>query len=346
MRAAVMRNQQIVVDEIADPVPGPGEVLAETIACGICGSDLHALVHSAELIKVAIDTGLSAMAWDQTRDVVMGHEFSARILELGPGVDSVEIGAEVAAMPGHRSGGRMVGVGYSNDYPGGYGERMVLGERSLRVIPNGLDPKLAALTEPTAVGLHAVNRSSVGELGQGALVIGTGPVGLSIIASLAARGVAPIVAADFSPTRRRLAEVMGAHVVVDPREQPAIEALAAETGSRRDPVVAFEAVGVPGTIDEQMRSLPRNSELVIAGVCMQSDTIWPTYGINKELTLRFVLGWTPDEFTESLHNIAEGRIDVAPLVTGEVGIDGVADAFTALADPETHAKILVRPSRS
>ena len=105
----------------------------------------------------------------------------------------------------------------------------------------------------------------------------------------------------------------------------------------------FEAVGVPGIIDDVLRRAPIGSRVVVAGVCMQPDTMHPFFAIAKEINVQFVLGYDPTEFTDSLRAIAEGEIDVAPMITGEVGLDGVGAAFDDLADPERHCKILVTP---
>jgi threonine dehydrogenase-like Zn-dependent dehydrogenase len=86
--------------------------------------------------------------------------------------------------------------------------------------------------------------------------------------------------------------------------------------------------------------------VVVAGVCMEDDRIRPLLGVQKELQIQFVLGYTPDEFAEALRALAEGRIDGAPLITGRVGVGGVAEAFGALARPDEHAKILVEPGRA
>jgi threonine dehydrogenase-like Zn-dependent dehydrogenase len=234
-------------------------------------------------------------------------------------------------------------VGYSNDFPGGYGERMVLTEPLLLPVPDGLPTEYAALTEPLAVGAHAVAKGQAGK-GDAALVVGCGPVGLAVIASLRLRGIGPIVAADFSPKRRGLAERLGADVVVDPAAQPPAAAFQKAAGGKQ--ALIFECVGVPGVINDLMRDAPRGARIVVAGVCMELDQIRPMYGINKELSVQFVLAYTPEEFAGTLRAIAEGKIDVAPLVTGRVGIDGVADAFRTLRDPEAHAKILVEPGRA
>jgi len=217
---------------------------------------------------------------------------------------------------------------------------MVLNDLLALTVPNGLEARRAALTEPMAVGLHAVNRSQITPE-HAAVVLGAGPVGLAVIAALRSLGVEPIVTADFSATRRRLALTMGAHEAVDPAVEPAIEAWR-RLGSKA-PVVIFEAVGVPGMLDAAMSDAPRGAQVLVVGVCMQPDTVHPFFGISKELSVQFVLGYDPTEFADTLRHIAEGELDVAPLITGEVGLDGVGDAFAALADPEQHCKILVVP---
>jgi len=132
-------------------------------------------------------------------------------------------------------------------------------------------------------------------------------------------------------------------VVVDPATTRPIDAWQAAAGAR--PAVIFECVGVPGLLHEVMRDAPREARVVVVGVCMEDDRIRPMLGINKELSLQFVLGYSPIEFAETLGHIAEGRIEVAPLVTGRVGVDGVPAAFGELATPDAHAKILVEPWR-
>ena len=342
MRAAVMRNSNLVVDTVPDPEPGPGEVLVKTLACGICGSDLHALRHADKLVESAAESGVPFLM-DVKRDIVMGHEFCAEIVDYGPGaVKTHAPGTRVVSMPLAMGAGGLQGVGYSNDYPGGYGELMKLSELFLIPVPNGLATEHAALTEPMAVGMHAVAKSRF-EQWDAPMVIGCGPVGLAVIAALKLRGAEPIVAADFSPTRRALAARMGAHVVVDPAQTPAIEAWREAAGAR--PAVIFECVGVPGLLLQVMRDAPREARVVVAGVCMEEDRIRPMIGINKELSLQFVLGYAPDEFAGTLTAIAEGKIDVAPLVTSRIGVGGVPAAFEELANPEGQAKILVEPWR-
>lgn len=339
----------MVVDEIDDLVPGPGQVLVETLACGICGSDLHTVGHADHMVETAVEAGIATFNFDPGRDLVMGHEMAVTVLEAGPGTDAPEPGTHAAAMPFLTTPSGMAVPGYDNDYPGGYSQRMLLDPGALVPVPNGLDPTVAALTEPIAVGVHAVNQSSA-EQGRPAVVIGAGPVGLAVIAALALAGAEPIVAADLSPGRRRLAEQMGAHVVVDPGGTDraegfarSIDALGPQTLGDTPPVI-FEAVGVPGMIDMAMTGAPRGSEVVVVGVCMEPDDFRPIMGIYKHLTVRFVLGWTPEEFSASLLHLAEGRVDGRTLITDEVPLDDVPDAFETLATPGDQVKILVRPN--
>jgi threonine dehydrogenase-like Zn-dependent dehydrogenase len=354
-----MRNHELVVDTVPEPEPAEGQVLVKTLACGICGSDLHALKYSERSIASS-NRADGVFGMDLGRDVLMGHEFCAEIVDYGPGCQkTLPTGTRVCSMPVAFGPGGLASVGYSNDVPGGYGELMVLTEAMLLPVPNGLGTEGAALTEPMAVGVHAVEKARItGE--DVPLVIGCGPVGLAVIAALKLEGVAPIIAADYSPARRRLAETLGADIVVDPAESSPYEtwtqAATPEGGSAAPgpfpglgpglrPAVLFECVGVPGVIQQMLAGAARGARVVVVGVCMEADTIEPILAITKELNLQFVIAYTPQEFAETLGHIAEGRIPTGPLITGKVGVGGVAGAFEELASPEKHAKILVEPWR-
>ncbi|OBK20949.1 alcohol dehydrogenase [Mycobacterium asiaticum] len=337
MRASVLRDGRMIYrDDVPEPVPGPGQVLVAVRCCGICGSDLHFAAHGAEVVelsnRLARDRG--GMDLDLNSDVFMGHEFSAEVIEAGPDTDTHAPGTLVTSIPVVLSAKGIEPIVFSNTTLGGYAERMLLSAPLLLPLPNGLDVRHAALVEPMAVGLHAVNKSGIG-VAETALVIGCGPIGLAIIAALRVRGVETIVASDFSSKRRELATKMGAHQTVDPAQGSPFDV--AKAG------VVFEAVGVPGIIDDVLQRARNGTRLVVAGVCMQADTVHPFFGIAKEINVQFVNAYTPEEFADSLRAIAEGDIDVAPMITGEVGLDAVGAAFEDLADPERHCKILVTP---
>ena len=360
MRAAVMRDHKLVVDDVPTPEPGPGEVLVKTLACGICGSDLHTLKHAEKLVEVSEKSG-GVFNMDLQRDIVMGHEFCVEVVGHGPDTkQAFKAGTRACSMPVLIRPSGVETVGYSNSNPGGYGELMRLTEGLLLEVPNGLTTAYAALTEPMAVGYHAVQMARL-DKDDAPLVIGCGPVGLAVIAALRMKDIRPVVAADFSARRRKLAEAMGADIIIDPKEKSPYDSWKDAAivdpktappqapwavGPPLRPAVMFECVGVPGVIDQIMMSAPQGTRVVVVGVCMESDTIQPMFGINKELNLQFVLGYSREEFSDTLYNIADGKVPVDPLITGKVGLEGVAQAFEDLGSPEEHAKILVEPWRS
>jgi threonine dehydrogenase-like Zn-dependent dehydrogenase len=378
MRAVTCRQAELEVVDVPDPVPGRGQVRLEVVRCGICGSDLHARHGIDEWAQLTDRLGYHRFGRSHEA-VVFGHEFSGTVAEYGPGTrGSVATGAPVVALPLIRNPAGIDTVGLSTAAPGAYAEQVLVQESLMLPVPNGLSAEIAALTEPMAVAWHAVRRGEVGKRDV-AVVVGCGPVGLGVILCLKAQGVRTVVASDFSPGRRALATACGADVVVDPAEgspfaggadrghltnAPDAFELAVGTKEKlsRLPVgwwhvwrlgerlgagpkrpVVFECVGLPGVIASIIDDAPLFSRVVVVGVCVGEDRFTPAMAINKEIDLRFVLGYTPLEFRDTLHLLAEGKIDPRPLVTGTVGLDGVDAAFAALADPEAQAKVLIDP---
>ena len=380
MRAVVCHQSELSVRDVPDLVPTRGQLLLDVERCGICGSDLHARTHCDETAADVAELGYDHFMRSSDH-VVMGHEFVGTVVDYGPRTKkSWPVGTRVVSLPVLRTETGVHLTGLSDRASGGYAEQVLVDTAMTMRVPDGLDADAAALTEPMAVALHAVRRGQVGAKDT-AVVIGCGPIGLAVIAMLKATGVRHVVASDFSPGRRALAEQMGADVVVDPATDSPwssfadsrylTEAIAlAELGldamdklravpllpwahvmraaekvgaTPRGPVV-FECVGVPGMIEHIVSSAPLLSRVVVVGVCMGADTFRPSMAINKEIDLRFVFAYDPSEFHQTLQWIASGKVDVRPLITGTVGLDGVASAFEDLADPERHAKILVDPS--
>jgi threonine dehydrogenase-like Zn-dependent dehydrogenase len=383
MRAVACRKGELEVVDLPALSPGEGQVLLDVVRCGICGSDLHARYHCDDLADVAAEMGYDDFM-RMSDQVVMGHEFSGRVASYGPGTrKKVDQGAPVVALPLLRMNGRAQATGLSTSAPGAYAEQVLVDELLMMPVPGGLDPAMAALTEPMAIGLHAVRRGEV-KKNTVAIVIGCGPIGLAVICALKASGVKTVVASDFSAARRSLATVCGADVVVDPAaDSPSPYDAAGDRGFitsfsagvdmlldamtllRRLPLpwhhvmrtaeklgagpkapVIFECVGVPGIIDGIMAAAPLRARIVVVGVCMGVDRIRPSMAINKEIELRFVLGYSPVEFRDTLHMLADKTLNATPLVTGTAGLDGVESAFTALADPDKHAKVLIDPASS
>lgn len=380
MKAVVCQNTELTVQDIPEPEPGPGQVLVEILRCGICGSDLH-LRHNCDSMKEMLANVGGAELFPSSKDpLVFGHEFCGEILEYGPKTrKKLKVGTRVVSQSLLRLDDHIELQGLSKNVTGGYAERMLMQEVSMVPVENGLSSDMAALTEPMAVGLHAVRRSEIKKRDV-AIVIGCGPVGLAVICLLKAQGVKTVVASDFSAGRRALATKCGADVVINPAENspfdswedygfvkefPALLEMAmgglemmnklpvpwhhswrlAETLGAADikhPVI-FECVGVPGVLQQLIEGAPIMAKIIVVGVCMPMDSIHPALAIQKEVDLRFVLGHTPLEFRDTLHLIQEGKVKCEPLITGLVGLEGVDNAFEALGDPETHAKILIDP---
>jgi threonine dehydrogenase-like Zn-dependent dehydrogenase len=381
VKAVICQDSKLELADLPDPQPGPGQVVINVTGCGICGSDLHVRYHAD-----AEADALAAIGYDgfmrSGQQVVLGHEFVGEVADYGPATrKKIAPGRPVVAVPLTRRAGGLHAIGLSAAAPGGYAEQVVVEESLMFALPNGLSPKLAVLTEPLAVGWHAVRRAEV-KKSDVAIVIGCGPVGLAVTSMLKARGVRTVVASDFSAARRQLAAACGADTVVDPDGESPYEApgdrgflaslpdavgLAIETMEKLRPLpvpwervwraaemlgakpkrpVIFECVGAPGILDAIIASAPLYSRVIVAGVCAEPDVIRPVIAINKEIDLRFVVGYTPPEFNDTLHMLAEGQVRAAPIVTGTVGLPGTEAAFATLSAAGKHAKIIIEPASS
>jgi threonine dehydrogenase-like Zn-dependent dehydrogenase len=381
MRAVTCHHSELAVQELDEPTPSQGQVRVEVLRCGICGSDLHARHGFDQWADMAVDLGYDRFG-RAAEPVVMGHEFCGRVAEYGPKTKhTVPEGTPVVALPmlRNRDAGAIDLTGLSPYAAGAYADQLLVEQSLMLAVPNGLDPEIATLTEPMAVAYHAVRRGEVSKK-QVAVVIGCGPIGLGVILMLKAMGVKTVVASDLSPSRRALATRCGADVVVDPEtDSPhatgakrhigsvpkmlelavgAVEGMQklpvgwwhtwriAEKAGLADPrhPVIFECVGVPGIIQSLIAGAPIFSRIVVVGVCVGEDRLQPAMAVNKELDLRFVFGYTPLEFRDTLHLLADGKVDPRVLITGTVGLDGVDAAFDALAKDPSHAKVLIDPS--
>lgn len=222
MLAAVLRGKTLATVERPEPEIGEGQVLVRTLACGICGSDLHAHHHLEDIVSLSRQSG-AADNIDPASDLVMGHEFCCEILEHGPGTD-----------------------------------------------------------KRLKVGTHAVAQAKPGPASV-CVVIGCGPVGLAVIVALKRQGIGPVIACDFSPARRALAEKLGADIVLDPAQAsphdywetfdvPATLAtlgMASLTGRNIRDAIIFDCVGVPGMLPSLIQNAPPTAHIVVVGACME-----------------------------------------------------------------------------
>lgn len=345
MRAMVLRGKALAIEDVEVPKPGPGQVLAKVLACGICGSDLHAARYMEEMMASARAGG--RRTWyddDPGAGIIMGHEFVAEVVQVGLGAEAFTPGTRVTSVPVLVSPESPTGfqsIGYSPVIPGAYGEYVVMTASLLLRVPENVSSTVAATTEPSAVGLHAVREASV-SAGDKVLVMGAGPIGLMTLLWLKKEGVERVTVSDPSPERRELAARLGADQVINPANEDVAAAFAAaREGSQ--PNVVFECVGIQGTLGQAMALVQVHGKVMVVGVCMLEDTIRPMVGINKQLTLKFVLGYSGPEYAEALAALADGSVNTEALVTRTVTLDELPAAFIALADPKD-CKIVVLPN--
>ena len=335
MKAAVYKqpNEMAVID-VPRPVAGRGEVVLKVHACGICGSDLHAVQYG----------------FGMPPDSVMGHEFCGEIVELGPQVGGYAIGDRVTSLPYigcntcepcvagkgmHCENIRGLGLG---QLPGAYAEYVMCGAKSLFKLPDNVDSRLGALVEPLSVGLHGVNRSGLGP-GAACVVMGGGPIGLATLLWCKAKGAATVIVSELAPGRSELARRLGATEVVNPTIKDPAERIREITG--RGPDLVFECVGVKSTLESAISMVATLGRVVVLGVCMEPDEITPVRCIFKEITVSFVLGYNDAEFQDTIDALSQGKIDPRPMVTDVIGVEQVPEMFAALRKPGDQAKVIV-----
>jgi threonine dehydrogenase-like Zn-dependent dehydrogenase len=344
MRALILRDGALRVGAIADPEPGPGQVLVRNLACGVCASDLHLQMHGARLADWSRRFG-GPFQFDTKRDLVMGHEFCGEILGFGPDTQrALPVGARVTSMPTLLHGRGMSVLGYDNDYPGGFAQHMLLSEQLLVRVPDAVASDAAALTEPVSVGiLYArIANPAANEV---PLVVGCGMIGLAVIAALRARGVERIVASDYSAPRRALAALAGAAELVDPASEAPFDVWKrAARGVKGARALIFECVGAPGVLGPILEQAPWFARVVVAGQCLEPDTLFTAAAHTKAINVQFGGLPIPEDFAGALRAIGDGAIDVEPWLTGQAGLEDSIAAFERARDAEAHARMIIHPN--
>jgi threonine dehydrogenase-like Zn-dependent dehydrogenase len=173
----------------------------------------------------------------------------------------------------------------------------------------------------------------------GVVVMGAGPIGLSTLIWAKAKGASAVVVSELAPGRTELAMKLGASAVVNPTQSDPAEAVKSITG--RGPEVVFECIGVKSTLGAAIGMVARHGQVVVIGVCMEADSIFPLTCVMKEVQINFALAYTRGEFQETIDALSSGTIDPTPMITDVIDVDQVPDMFTALKRPGTRAKVMV-----
>jgi 2-desacetyl-2-hydroxyethyl bacteriochlorophyllide A dehydrogenase len=314
-----------------EPRAESGQAVIAVAACGICGSDLH-----------SYRDGFAARPGQ-----VLGHEFVGTVVEA-PGVEGLVVGERVVVRPlipcgecdACRRGdpqlcarGLELGIGYAFD--GAFADRVLVPRAVVGLtvfpLPDSVDDRAAALVEPLAVACHAVHRGP-DPRGREALVLGAGTIGLGVAAFLRLGG-ASVTVVDPSPLRRKAAISLGAGTALDPAaEQPEADSFD----------LVFECAGADATMAAAIRAVRPTGTVVVSALFGRRVEISPDRFSVKEATLVGAFGYR-DEFPEVIEALASGAIDAATLVSHELPLDRIDEAFQIQSDPSASLKVLVRP---
>lgn len=346
MRAVVLRDGELTVRETANPVPGQGDLLLQTLSTAICASDVHFMDHP----ESAIDDPTGRSLYDPDRDIVLGHEFVGEVIGHGPGCsDAFPIGARVTSMPIRLVDGGAGGLRIIGQHPeaqGSFGELLVVPEATARVIAGSVSSDAVAVVDAFAVGEFYVRASNL-RPGEIPIVVGAGAIGLSAVAALSARGVDPIIVSDFSADRRELARSgFGAHVLVDPAQQSVFEVFRKVRAERHlaGSAVVFECVGAAGLIDKIVAEAEFSSRIYCAGGWYTGDTLDITTATRNGLTLQFGGGPLPQDWYGVLDAVVEGKLDPLPSVGKIIGLDEVPAALEAARRSEGPPRVVIHPN--
>ncbi len=338
MRAAVLHGPaDLRIEAVAVPEPGPGQLLAEVSHCGICGTDLHMVLDG----------------WGRPGSVG-GHEWSGRVVKSGPEVAGFACGDEVVGGPSPACGAcppcraRRPSLCDARATPGtemprgAFADYVLVDADAAVAVPQGLDLRTAARAEPLAVALHAITQAGASPGGR-VLVSGAGPIGMLVVAALAARGVDDIVVSEPSGGRRALAERLGAATVTpDALDVPT---MAEPRRLVADPVdVALECSGRAGAIGAALAQLIRGGRLVLVGTGIEPLALDPNRILLNELEITGAFEYDAGGVEEAVALLASGRVDVDALTEpGDVDLDGALAAMEGLAGGDITGKVLVRP---
>ena len=355
MKAALWyAKKDVRVEEIEEPKVTVNGVKIKVKWCGICGSDLHEYLGGPIFIPVGQPHPLSGT----TAPVVLGHEFSGDVVEVGSDVTNFKPGDRVivepivacgkcpACLEGKYNLCSSLGFHGLCGSGGGLAEYTVFTEEFVHKIPDEMSYEQAALVEPMAVALHSIRVGNF-RTGDTALVLGSGPIGLATIECLKAAGAKLVVVLQRKSIRQEYAKRAGADVVLDPNEVDiAMEVKKLTGGTGVD--VAFETTGAKIGFDIGIDSLKYEGTMVITSIWEGEINFNPNVLVFSEKKIVGTLAYR-HEFPATIAQMSDGRIKAEGYITKKIALeDIVEEGFGALTGPEKkkHVKILVTPDKA
>ncbi|MEK4884156.1 2,3-butanediol dehydrogenase [Bacillus sp. FSL W8-1127] len=349
MKGARWHNvRDIRVEEVEEPKVEKGKVKIQVEWAGICGSDLHEYVAGPIFIPVKEPHPISK----DVAPIIMGHEFSGRVVEVGEGVTKVKVGDPVVVEPILRCGkcpackqgkyNLCENLGFYGlaGGGGGFSEYTVVDEYMVHKMPEGLSFEQGALVEPAAVALHAVRSSKI-KAGDKAAVFGTGPIGLLVIEALKAAGASEIYAVEVSEERLQKALELGATAVINPKNEDPVQKLLELTDGGVD--VSFEVTGVPAVLQQAVDSTAFEGETVIVSIWEKEANLLPNNIVLKERNVKGVIAYR-DIFPAVMNLMKQGYFPAEKLVTKKIKLDQIVEeGFEKLIKEKDQVKILVKP---
>jgi len=351
MKAAVWyAKKDVRIEEVPNPPsPAPGEVQIKVHWCGICGSDLHEYLAGPIFIPAEHPHPLTG----KKAPVILGHEFSGEIAKVGEGVNGIEVGDRVTASASRSCGEcfwcrrgetiiceKNAGTGLMAD--GAFAEFVNVPGYDIYKLPPEVSYEEAALTEPLAVGLHAMRKARIVP-GDNVVIVGAGTIGLATLQAARASGARNIIVAEIAKTRKEYAKKLGATMVFDPTEVDLITAVADATdGVGAD--LGFECVGDPKTAALALNSVRRGGKMVVMGIFERPFELNLNSCVFFEKEIIGSLGYN-DEFATVLSFLVDGRLQATPMITGKIKLDEILEeGFKELVEnKDKNIKILVSP---
>ena len=350
MKAARWHHaKDIRVEDIPEPVVNAGQVKIKVAWTGICGSDLHEYLAGPIFVPVQAPHPLS----HDSAPIVMGHEFSGEVVEVGDGVSRVKAGDRVVVEPilacgkcpaclhGKYNLCEHLGFHGLSGGGGGFASYTVVPERMVHRMPDSLSYEQGALVEPAAVALHAVRMSSL-KAGDSAVVFGAGPIGLLLVEALRAAGAATIYVVEPSEQRAAKAVELGAHVAINPLQEDAVAKIRALSNGGVD--VAFEVTGVPKVLGQCINSTRYEGETIIVSIWETEAAIQPNTVVLQERTVKGIIAYR-DIFPAVMGLMEKGFFSADKLVTKKIDlVDIIGEGFETLVNDKKQIKILVKPA--